>query len=95
MEKEFNNNPNHTHGALKDLINDITSKQVSILQVANDNTGVISLNEKDCQWIEQLSQASLINDEEQYFITSNSRLKFDFIYVEISNYSNISSSLSY
>ncbi|CAF3132384.1 unnamed protein product [Rotaria sp. Silwood2] len=61
---------------------ELTSKHVSILQIANDNTGVISLNEKDFLWIEQLSQASLITNEEQYFITSDSRLTFDFAYIQ-------------
>ncbi|CAF4842456.1 unnamed protein product, partial [Rotaria sp. Silwood1] len=82
MEYELNNNQNHTVGALRNLIKELTSKNVSILQIANDKTGVISLNEKDCLWIEQLSQASLINNEEQYFITSNSRLIFDFVYIQ-------------
>jgi hypothetical protein len=82
MEKELNDNLNPTCVALKDLINELKSKKVSILQVANDNTGVISLNEKDCLWIEQLSYASLINTEEQPFLTSNSRLTFDFVYVQ-------------
>ncbi|CAF3062274.1 unnamed protein product [Rotaria sp. Silwood2] len=74
MEYELNNNQNHTVDALRNLIKELTSKNVSILQVANDKTGVISLNEKDCLWIEQLSQASLINNEEQYFITLSGRM---------------------
>ncbi|CAF2702978.1 unnamed protein product [Rotaria sp. Silwood2] len=82
MENELNNNQNHTVSALKNLIKELTSKNISILQIANDNTGVISLNEKDCLWIEQLCQASLTTDEEQYFIASDSRLIFDFTYIQ-------------
>ncbi|CAF4212462.1 unnamed protein product, partial [Rotaria sordida] len=82
LENELITNENHTVGSLKKLIKELTSKDVSILQIANDNTGVINLNEKDCLWIEQLSQTSLINNKEQYFITSGSRLKFDFVYIQ-------------
>jgi hypothetical protein len=82
IEKELNNNQNHTVGALKNLIIELSSKDVSILQIASDDTGVITLNNEDCLWIEQLSQASLLNDEQQYFLTSDSRLTFDFNYVQ-------------
>ncbi len=78
----MNNNQNHTVSALQNLINELSSKNISIIKVASDNTGVITLNEEDCLWIEQLSQASLINNEEQYFLTSDSRLTFDFAYVQ-------------
>ena len=76
LEKEYN----HTNGILKNLVNELISKQVSIIKVANDNTGVITLTEQDCSWIERLSQASLTNNE--YFLTANSRLTFDFTYVQ-------------
>ncbi|CAF1222260.1 unnamed protein product [Adineta steineri] len=82
LEKELNNNQNHTVGVLKNLINELTSKEVSISQVAKDSTGVITLNDENCLWIEQLSRASLINNEEQDFLTVDSRLKFDFVYVQ-------------
>ncbi len=76
------NNQTHTVSALKNVIIELSSKKVSILQVASDNTGVISLNEKDCLWIEQLCQISIKNDDEQYFFKSDSRLTFDFDYVQ-------------
>ncbi|CAM4848309.1 unnamed protein product, partial [Rotaria magnacalcarata] len=82
IENELDKNQNAIMGPLKILIKKLTSKTVSILQVANDNTGVINLNEKDCLWIEQLCQASFIDNEEQYFITSNSRLMFNFVYIQ-------------
>jgi hypothetical protein len=82
VEKELNINDNHTIGVLKTLVKELTSKEVSILQVARYNTGVISLNEKDCSWIEQLSQASLINNEKEDFLNVNSHFMFDFIYVQ-------------
>ena len=40
------------------------------------------MNDEDCSSIEQLSRASLINDDEQDFLTADSRLKFDFVYVQ-------------
>ncbi|CAM4970115.1 unnamed protein product [Rotaria socialis] len=82
IENELDKNQNAIVGPLKTLIKKLTSKSVSILQVANDRTGVINLNEEDCLWIEQLSQASLISNEKQYFITAESRLSFDFVYVQ-------------
>ncbi|CAF4418960.1 unnamed protein product, partial [Rotaria sp. Silwood2] len=82
MENELNKNQNHTVDSLRTLIKELTSKNVSILQVVNDNTGVIHLNDRDCLWIDQLSQASLIFNDEQYFITSDSRFTFDFVYIQ-------------
>ncbi|CAF4268789.1 unnamed protein product [Rotaria sp. Silwood2] len=82
MENDLNKNQNHTVDSLRNLIKELISKNVSILQVANDNTSVINLSEKNCLWIEQLSQTSHINNEDQYFITSDSRLMFDFIYIQ-------------
>jgi hypothetical protein len=67
---------------LKNLFKKLASKEMSILKVANDNTGVMTLNDEDCLWIEQLSQASLVNNENENFLTANSRLMFDFVYVQ-------------
>ncbi|CAF4270503.1 unnamed protein product, partial [Rotaria sordida] len=43
--------------------------------------GIITLNKMDYQWIEQLSRASLEN-ENNYFITIDTSLKFNFLYVQ-------------
>jgi hypothetical protein len=82
LEKEANSNDTHVVGALKSLINDLTSKEVSILQIVRDNTGVISLTENDCQWIKQLSRAVLINENDDYFQRANTQFNFDFLYLQ-------------
>ena len=79
LDKELDHQSNNQ---LKTLVNELTSKEISILKIANDNTGVITLTDKDCLWIEQLSQASLINNNQQYFLTVNSEFTFDFTYVQ-------------
>ncbi|CAF0904066.1 unnamed protein product [Adineta ricciae] len=71
IEKEFNSKENVNFDALKALVNALTLRQVSILKVAHDNTGVITLTEQDCLWIERLSHASL-----------DSSLSYDFLYVQ-------------
>jgi hypothetical protein len=82
LEKEANSNDTHVVGALKSLINDLTSKEVSILQIVRDNTGVITLTENDCQWIKQLSHAILINENDDYFQRANTQFNFDFLYLQ-------------
>ncbi len=82
LEKEANSNDTHVVGALKSLINDLTSKEVSILQIVRDNTGVITLNDNDCIWIEQLSRAILINENEEYFQSADTPFTFDFLYLQ-------------
>ncbi|CAF1111410.1 unnamed protein product [Didymodactylos carnosus] len=67
-------------GPLKDIINEL-SREMSILQITQGNMGVITLNKMDCQWIEQLSRASLEN-EKDYFIKLNTPLNFNFLYVQ-------------
>ena len=62
-------------GLLKDIINELSEREISILQITEENLGVITLNDLDCQWIEQLSRSSLENDD-VYF------LKFNFLYVQ-------------
>ena len=82
LEKEMNNEQHQMNNVLKMLINELTTKTISIITIANDNTGVITLTEQDCLWIEQLSQSSLRNDDESYFLSTNSRLTFDFSFVQ-------------
>ena len=72
LEKELKND--HVT-VLKSLVDDLISKEVSILQIARDNTGVITLTTNDVLWLSKLSRASLIADEDN-------SLKFDFRYVQ-------------
>lgn len=76
MERDCGN------GLLKNLIHHITSREISILQIIEENTGVIALTETDCLWIEQLSRASIETDE--YLLRSQSRRNFNFLYVQSS-----------
>ena len=64
------------------MINDLTSKEVSILQIVRDNTGVITLTDNDCLWIEQLSRATLINENDEYFQKADTQFNFDFLYLQ-------------
>lgn len=67
---------------LKKLVKDLTSNEVSILQIARDTAGVITLSKNDWAWIEQLARTSLIMDEDDYLQTVATQLKFDFIHVQ-------------
>ncbi|CAF4719416.1 unnamed protein product, partial [Rotaria sp. Silwood1] len=82
LVQEMDNNDNQIFGALKNLVNNITLKEVSILQIIHDNTGVITLTENDCLSIEQLSCATLINENNEYFQRVDTKLNFDFIYLQ-------------
>ncbi|CAF1180009.1 unnamed protein product [Adineta steineri] len=68
-------------GPLKPIINELSEREISILQITEENHGVITLNDVDCQWIEQLSRSSLENDQD-YFLKLNTPLKFNFLYVQ-------------
>ncbi|CAF1142456.1 unnamed protein product, partial [Adineta ricciae] len=68
-------------GSLKDTIIELTEREISVLQITEENMGVITLNRADCQWIEQLTRASLEN-EKDYFPQSNTQLDFNFLYVQ-------------
>ncbi|CAF4202353.1 unnamed protein product, partial [Rotaria sordida] len=68
-------------GSLKDIICELSKREISILQIAQENMGIITLNKMNCQWTEQLSQASLEN-ENNYFLTIDTTLKFNFLYVQ-------------
>ena len=56
-------------------------REISILQITEENLGVITLNDGDCQWIELLSRSSLENENE-YFLKLNTQLKFNYLYVQ-------------
>ncbi|CAF3326320.1 unnamed protein product [Rotaria sp. Silwood2] len=81
IENEMDSENYNGHHALKTLVKEMASKEISVLQIGCDNHGVITLNDNDCYWIEKLSQASLKCDEE-YFPTASTQLDFDFLYVQ-------------
>ena len=82
LEKELHNDGNGSVSALKSLVNDLILKEVSILQIARDNTGVITLTKNDYTWIEQLARTSLIDVGKDCFLTAETPLKFDFVHVQ-------------
>jgi len=82
LEKEMNtNHEDNGINLLKDLINSLSSRELSILQIVQENTGVITLNDNDCLSIERLSRSSLQNEEE-YFLKSNTKFNFNFLYIQ-------------
>ena len=78
----MNSDENPVVGALKSVINDLSSKEVSLLQIVRDNTGVITFTENDFQWIEQISRAILITNNDEYFQRVDQSLNFDFLYLQ-------------
>ncbi|UJR29383.1 hypothetical protein I4U23_010595 [Adineta vaga] len=83
LEQEVNDDDNnHIIGALKTLVNNLISKEVSILQIVHDNTGVITLTDHDCSWIEQLTRATLLIENDEYFQQLDTQLHFDFLYLQ-------------
>lgn len=68
-------------GSLAEILSKLADEEVSIVQIAQERMGVVALNETDCQWIEQLSRASLEN-ENRYFPKLDTSLNFNFLYVQ-------------
>jgi hypothetical protein len=66
---------------IRRLTDELSSKEVSILQVIDNDAGVITLNDQDYSYIEKLCQASLISKDE-YFPTLNTSTTFDFSYIQ-------------
>jgi hypothetical protein len=66
---------------IRNLVNELTSKEISVLQIMDDNAGVITLSDQDYSYIEKLCKASLISQDE-YFPTTNMSLTFDYLYVQ-------------
>ena len=82
LAQQLNSETSASMGVLKTLVNELASREVSILQVISSNTGVIALTEKDCSWVEQLCQASIIENEQEASINANTIFTFDFEYVQ-------------
>jgi hypothetical protein len=75
------NDEDNSINLLKDLINNLSSRELSILQIVQEKTGIITLNDNDCLWIKHLSRSSLQNEEE-YFPKSDTQLNFNFLYIQ-------------
>ena len=68
-------------GSLAEILSKLADEEVSIVQIGQERMGVVALNETDCQWIEQLSRASLENGN-CYFPKLDTSLNFNFLYVQ-------------
>ncbi|CAF3638441.1 unnamed protein product [Rotaria sp. Silwood1] len=55
--------------------------RISIIQIALYNTGVITVNDADCSWINKIFSASLIRGKE-YFLKPDTPFNFDFVYIQ-------------
>ncbi|CAF4828870.1 unnamed protein product, partial [Rotaria sp. Silwood2] len=82
LEKETTTNEEtNAINLLKNLIKELSSREISILQVIHQTTGVITLSNNDCLSIERLARASLQIGEE-YFSQWNTKFTFNFLYVQ-------------
>ncbi len=83
IEQEFDSDTinNNNNSVLRFLIKKLIPSNISIIQIALCNTGVMTLNNSDCSWIEKISSASLMLGNE-YFPKVNTTLNFDFAYVQ-------------
>lgn len=76
LEQEINEN-----SQFKPLIDRLTRRELSIIQIAENNTGVITFNDEDYSYITHLSRATL-EIQDQHFPTSLTPLHFNFLYVQ-------------
>lgn len=85
VEQEFDNdtvnNNNNNNTILRFIVKRLLPKRISIIQIALYNTGVITLNDTDCLWIDKVSTASLMLEKE-YFLKLDTPFNFDFAYVQ-------------
>ncbi|CAF4755097.1 unnamed protein product, partial [Rotaria socialis] len=68
-------------GMLKILTNELISREVSVLIIANNNNGFVTLTDDDFSWIEELCRASLLVDDE-YFPKFGTQFTVDFMYLQ-------------
>ncbi|CAF4174795.1 unnamed protein product, partial [Rotaria magnacalcarata] len=81
IEHKFDSYEHKDMNTLKYLIGKIVPKEVSIVQVVRENTGVISLNKNDCLWIEKLALTNRVVESE-IFPTYDTKLNFDYLNVQ-------------
>jgi len=82
LERDMNAKTNNNLTPLHNLVNELTTEEVSILQILSDSNGIITLNDQDQSYIKKLCRASLISQENGYFSSSKYSLIFDFNYVQ-------------
>lgn len=63
------------------MIENLLKKELSIVQIAESNAGVITINGNDRHWVEKLSRTTLEN-ECNYFLQRDSPLTFDYLYIQ-------------
>ncbi|CAF1064818.1 unnamed protein product [Adineta steineri] len=83
IEQEFENNTINQKNSsiLRFLIKKLLPNQISLIQVALYNAGVITLNDNECSWINKITSASLILENE-HFVKQGTPLNFDFTYIQ-------------
>ncbi|CAF4614072.1 unnamed protein product [Rotaria socialis] len=81
IEQTMSNDTNHGVGILKILTNELISREVSVLTIASNNNGFITLTDDDFSWIEELCRASLLVEDE-YFPKFGTQFTVDFMYLQ-------------
>ncbi|CAM4768543.1 unnamed protein product [Rotaria magnacalcarata] len=81
IEQTMSSDTNHGVGILKILTNELISREVSVLIIASNNNGFITLTDDDFSWIEELCRASLLVDDE-YFPKFDTQFTVDFMYLQ-------------
>ncbi|CAF2244296.1 unnamed protein product [Rotaria magnacalcarata] len=81
IEQTMSSDANHGVGILKILTNELISREVSVLIIASNNNGFITLTDDDFSWIEELCRASLLVDDE-YFPKFDTQFTVDFMYLQ-------------
>ncbi|CAF3675518.1 unnamed protein product [Rotaria sp. Silwood1] len=63
------------------FVKKLIPNKISITQIALYNTGVITLNDRNCSWIDQILRASLMLGK-NYFPKLDTSFNFDFAYIQ-------------
>ena len=81
LEQQVEHDQNFNTSPLTKLIRASAKKEVSIFQIAQSKTGIITIDEHERQEIEQLCRACLQN-QNTYFLQNNTQLRFDYLYIQ-------------
>ncbi|CAF4530130.1 unnamed protein product, partial [Didymodactylos carnosus] len=77
IENEYNDNIKDKI-IIKNLVNYLNKNEISIIQISLNRNNIISLDNNDYLWIEQISKASLLDENS----SENGEMNFDFLYVQ-------------
>ncbi|CAF4557797.1 unnamed protein product, partial [Didymodactylos carnosus] len=77
IEDEYNENINNST-IIKNLVNYLNKNEIYIIQISLNHNSIISLSNNEYLWIEQISKASLLDEN----LNGNGELNFDFLYVQ-------------